>query len=212
MPLDTRVWTQIRPDTSHRRLSHAVTQVGSYLFITGGHDGNEYTSDLLMFNLGVYFLPLVQTFEALKPPLPHSLCPCLSLLHHFLSSIVRSSKKGLITDSRPYIFPIPTLHTTRPHPKQSPFNSNLGARSAVLPRRAATTSHSSPTVASSCSEDSTDTMCMTTCIYWSWRRLLICPRSRASGSRLRRFRRGADGRRRGKRGWGLRQKRGGLRL
>lgn len=53
--LDTRVWTQIRPDVSHRRLSHAVTQVGSYLFITGGHDGNEYTSELLMFNLGAFF-------------------------------------------------------------------------------------------------------------------------------------------------------------
>ncbi|TFY63562.1 hypothetical protein EVG20_g6259 [Dentipellis fragilis] len=49
--LDTRQWTQIKPEVTHRRLSHSVTQVGSYLFITGGHDGTEYTSELLLFNL-----------------------------------------------------------------------------------------------------------------------------------------------------------------
>ncbi|TFY73028.1 hypothetical protein EWM64_g10984, partial [Hericium alpestre] len=48
---DTCLWTQIKPEVTHRRLSHSVTQVGSYLFITGGHDGTEYTSELLLFNL-----------------------------------------------------------------------------------------------------------------------------------------------------------------
>ena len=44
----------MRLDTAHRRLSHSVTQVGSYLFIIGGHDGNSYSSDILFFNLGKY--------------------------------------------------------------------------------------------------------------------------------------------------------------
>lgn len=36
----------------YRRLSHTATQVGSYLFIWGGHDGTSYTTELLLFNLG----------------------------------------------------------------------------------------------------------------------------------------------------------------
>ena len=36
----------------YRRLSHTATQVGSYLFIWGGHDGTSYTSELLMLNIG----------------------------------------------------------------------------------------------------------------------------------------------------------------
>ena len=50
--LDTLRWDQVRLETTHRRLSHSVTQVGSYLFIIGGHDGNSYSSDILFFNLG----------------------------------------------------------------------------------------------------------------------------------------------------------------
>lgn len=42
----------------HRRLSHSTTQVGSYLFIAGGHTGTSYTSEVLYFNLGA-FCPLV---------------------------------------------------------------------------------------------------------------------------------------------------------
>lgn len=49
---DTLRWDQVRLETAHRRLSHSVTQVGSYLFIIGGHDGNSYSSDILFFNLG----------------------------------------------------------------------------------------------------------------------------------------------------------------
>ncbi|KAH9003785.1 hypothetical protein EDB86DRAFT_2826355 [Lactarius hatsudake] len=48
---DAAVWTQVKPDTLHRRLSHSAAQVGSYLFISGGHDGSEYTPELLLFNL-----------------------------------------------------------------------------------------------------------------------------------------------------------------
>jgi len=55
---DTRRWLLLKTEVSHRRLSHAVTQVGSYLFITGGHDGGDYTSDLLLFNLGQHLSPL----------------------------------------------------------------------------------------------------------------------------------------------------------
>lgn len=49
--LDTAVWAQVKPDALHRRLSHSAAQVGSYLFISGGHDGSEYTPELLLFNL-----------------------------------------------------------------------------------------------------------------------------------------------------------------
>lgn len=49
---DTLRWDQVRLETVHRRLAHSVTQVGSYLFIIGGHDGNSYSSDILFFNLG----------------------------------------------------------------------------------------------------------------------------------------------------------------
>src|SRR5229473_6840879 len=54
MEPDTAVWTQIKPDTLHRRLSHSSAQVGSYLFISGGHDGSEYSLELLLFNLGKF--------------------------------------------------------------------------------------------------------------------------------------------------------------
>jgi Rab9 effector protein with kelch motifs len=50
--LDTLSWSYVKLDAAHRRLSHSATQVGSYLFITGGHDGTNYTSELLLFNLG----------------------------------------------------------------------------------------------------------------------------------------------------------------
>ena len=40
---------------NHKRLSHTATQVGSYLFIYGGHDGVSYMTELLLFNLGEFF-------------------------------------------------------------------------------------------------------------------------------------------------------------
>lgn len=49
---DTLYWSVVKLDIMHQRLSHSATQVGSYLFIVGGHDGNQYTSELLLFNLG----------------------------------------------------------------------------------------------------------------------------------------------------------------
>lgn len=52
--LDTLLWSLIQLQESHKRLSHSATQVGSYLFIFGGHDGGGYMSDLLLFNLGAY--------------------------------------------------------------------------------------------------------------------------------------------------------------
>jgi Rab9 effector protein with kelch motifs len=48
------VWSQVKLQTIHRRLSHSATQVGSYLFIMGGHDATDYTSEILPFNLGQY--------------------------------------------------------------------------------------------------------------------------------------------------------------
>lgn len=52
--LDTAQWSRIKLDAEYRRLAHSSTQVGSYLFVIGGHDGTNYTSDLLLFNLGMY--------------------------------------------------------------------------------------------------------------------------------------------------------------
>ena len=50
--LDTWVWSAVPGSRLYRRLAHSATQIGSYLFIMGGHDGNQYTNDLLLFNLG----------------------------------------------------------------------------------------------------------------------------------------------------------------
>ena len=51
---DTLLWSLIQLQESHKRLSHTATQVGSYLFIYGGHDGTAYMTDLLLFNLGAF--------------------------------------------------------------------------------------------------------------------------------------------------------------
>ncbi|KAG8929865.1 hypothetical protein FRC01_003684, partial [Tulasnella sp. 417] len=48
---DKLVWREVKPDKTYRRLSHSSTQVGSYLFVMGGHDGNKYSHELLLFNL-----------------------------------------------------------------------------------------------------------------------------------------------------------------
>lgn len=52
---DSLSWSQVKLNAAYRRLSHTATQVGSYLFIWGGHNGTTYTSDLLLFNLGESF-------------------------------------------------------------------------------------------------------------------------------------------------------------
>ena len=50
--IDSLLWSLVKLGENHRRLSHTATQVGSYLFIFGGHDGANYVQDLLLFNLG----------------------------------------------------------------------------------------------------------------------------------------------------------------
>ena len=52
--LDTLEWTLLELPESYKRLSHTATQVGSYLFIQGGHNGAEYINDIRFFNLGDY--------------------------------------------------------------------------------------------------------------------------------------------------------------
>lgn len=49
--IDTWTWSSVSADR-HKRLAHTATQIGSYLFIMGGHDGSQYTNELLLFNLG----------------------------------------------------------------------------------------------------------------------------------------------------------------
>lgn len=55
---DTAQWSKVALDVEHRRLAHSSTQVGSYLFLVGGHNGTKYTSDLLLYNLGTSSLSL----------------------------------------------------------------------------------------------------------------------------------------------------------
>ena len=93
----------MRLETAHRRLSHSVTQVGSYLFIIGGHDGNSYSSDILFFNLGknrrdafrsehtqVYFTLVSLAFEV-KPVAGQPLS-------------ARGYHVSLLADSRVFVF------------------------------------------------------------------------------------------------------------
>jgi hypothetical protein len=62
------MWTTVITDVKHNRLSHTSTQVGSYLFILGGHNGQSYAQDVLLFNLGTFIPP----FRALHfLPLSH---------------------------------------------------------------------------------------------------------------------------------------------
>jgi hypothetical protein len=50
--LAQRKWSQIDLDRKIPRLAHTATQVGSYVFVIGGHDGRRYSQDVLLFNLG----------------------------------------------------------------------------------------------------------------------------------------------------------------
>lgn len=49
--LDTQVWYQVRTDEVHCRVGHSSTQVGSYLFVFGGHDSVGYSNEILTLNL-----------------------------------------------------------------------------------------------------------------------------------------------------------------
>ncbi|CEH13181.1 Kelch repeat-containing proteins [Ceraceosorus bombacis] len=49
--LDTKVWYQVKTDEIHNRLGHTATQVGSYLFVIGGHNSHNYTPEILTLNL-----------------------------------------------------------------------------------------------------------------------------------------------------------------
>jgi hypothetical protein len=56
---ETLSWTAVVTDVKHNRLSHTSTQVGSYLFVIGGHNGQSYAQDVLLFNLGRFDCPMV---------------------------------------------------------------------------------------------------------------------------------------------------------
>ncbi len=58
---ETFEWTLIDlpENESYKRLSHTSTQVGTYLYVQGGHDGSEYTSDVKCFSLGKFDRPSV---------------------------------------------------------------------------------------------------------------------------------------------------------
>lgn len=52
LDLVTNRWSQIDLDRAVPRLAHSATQVGSYVFVIGGHDGSRYSNDVLLLNLG----------------------------------------------------------------------------------------------------------------------------------------------------------------
>lgn len=54
LDLQKMSWSEVKPEAgtpAYPRLSHTATCVGSYLFIIGGHDGVNFSSDVLLFNL-----------------------------------------------------------------------------------------------------------------------------------------------------------------
>ncbi|KAG6832586.1 hypothetical protein H0H87_001243 [Tephrocybe sp. NHM501043] len=52
LDLETHHWSQIQLSTNkYKRIAHSATQVGSFLLITGGFNGEEYCSEVLPFNL-----------------------------------------------------------------------------------------------------------------------------------------------------------------
>ncbi|CEI90813.1 hypothetical protein RMCBS344292_05123 [Rhizopus microsporus] len=52
LDLKSAKWSQIELDKKIPRLAHTSTQVGSYVFVIGGHDGRRYSQEVLLFNLG----------------------------------------------------------------------------------------------------------------------------------------------------------------
>jgi hypothetical protein len=50
--LELQRWHPFNIEPHVPRLSHAAVCVGSYLFVTAGHDGSQYCKDLLLLNLG----------------------------------------------------------------------------------------------------------------------------------------------------------------
>ncbi|KAI8373824.1 hypothetical protein BD560DRAFT_88975 [Blakeslea trispora] len=51
LDIENQRWIQIDLDRKIRRLAHTSTQVGSYVFVIGGHDGKRYSQEVLLFNL-----------------------------------------------------------------------------------------------------------------------------------------------------------------
>lgn len=51
LDLQDKNWVQVEVETSFPRLAHTSTQVGSYLFVIGGHDGQKYSHEVLLLNL-----------------------------------------------------------------------------------------------------------------------------------------------------------------
>lgn len=50
-------------DRAVPRLAHSATQVGSYVFIIGGHDGTKYSNNVLLLNLGMIYINMFDTYD-----------------------------------------------------------------------------------------------------------------------------------------------------
>lgn len=51
MDLDTGLWKEVKTDERYSCMFHSSTQVGSYLFVLGGHNSHSFVSELVLFNL-----------------------------------------------------------------------------------------------------------------------------------------------------------------
>ncbi|CAE7146201.1 unnamed protein product [Rhizoctonia solani] len=51
MDLDTALWKEVCAEQKYSCMFHSSTQVGSYLFILGGHSNQSFVSNLVFFNL-----------------------------------------------------------------------------------------------------------------------------------------------------------------
>ncbi|CAE6499586.1 unnamed protein product [Rhizoctonia solani] len=51
MDLDTGLWKEVCTEEKYQIMFHSSTQVGSYLFILGGHSGQSFLPTLIFFNL-----------------------------------------------------------------------------------------------------------------------------------------------------------------
>jgi len=51
----TNIWVKKKVPSVKCRFGHTAIAVGSWLFVFGGNDGNEFISDLEFLNMGLYF-------------------------------------------------------------------------------------------------------------------------------------------------------------
>ena len=119
LDLDSLVWTEIKDPALDNSggavalrplLAHTTTTVGSYLFVLAGHNGADFTNDLLAFNLGEAsnYLSVALPVHGLlipnlAPPLPRLLAVTLAWEHkptYGMPPSPRGYHSAILADSR----------------------------------------------------------------------------------------------------------------